>query len=126
MINMTAAGERPQRETRKESRAPSESPSEPRKYKSGRWTRVEHFKFLEALQKFGKEWQKVQRHVSSRSSTQARSHAQKFFGKLEKKGLTLEQFLRDLDLEKLGKQLLQSGKLDSTDYDEDEAFQATG
>ena len=98
----------------------------PGKFKTGRWTRVEHFKFLEALQKFGKEWQKVQKHVSSRSSTQARSHAQKFFGKLEKKGFTLDQFLRDLDLEKLKTQLLLPNKLDSTDYDEDEAFQATG
>lgn len=53
-------------------------------YKSGRWTRMEHFKFLEALKLFGKEWQKVQQHVFSRTSTQARSHAQKFFVKLEK------------------------------------------
>jgi SHAQKYF class myb-like DNA-binding protein len=45
----------------------------------------EHFRFLEALQRFGKEWKRVQQHVGTRSSTQARSHAQKFFVKLERK-----------------------------------------
>lgn len=54
-------------------------------YNQGRWTCYEHFKFLEALKKYGKEWQKVQQHVSTRTSTQARSHAQKFFVKLDKK-----------------------------------------
>ena len=53
----------------------------------------EHFRFIEALQLYGKEWTRVQIHVGTRSSTQARSHAQKFFVKLEKKGQRLEQFL---------------------------------
>jgi len=54
-------------------------------YKMGRWTKDEHFRFLEALKYFGKEWKKVQEHVGTRTSTQARSHAQKFFNKLEKR-----------------------------------------
>ena len=58
--------------------------------RTGRWTREEHFRFLEALKLFGKEWKRVQMHVGTRSSTQARSHAQKFFVKLEKKNKTLE------------------------------------
>lgn len=87
-------------------------------YNQGRWTSLEHFKFLEALKKFGKEWQKVQAHVSTRTSTQARSHAQKFFIKLEKKSLTLEEFLKDLDLKEVEKTLLASG-MDNTDYDEE-------
>lgn len=74
---------------------------------------------------FGKEWQKVQAHVSSRTSTQARSHAQKFFGKLNKKNLTLEQFLENLDFKELREKLLAPEKLNSTDYDEDEAFDIT-
>lgn len=61
--------------------------------KSGRWSMDEHFRFIEALQLFGKEWKRVQQHVGSRSSTQARSHAQKFFVKLEKRGQRLEDFL---------------------------------
>ena len=60
--------------------------------KSGRWTKEEHFRFIEALIIYGKEWKKVQQHVGTRTSTQARSHAQKFFGKLQKKNLTLEQY----------------------------------
>lgn len=42
----------------------------------------EHNRFLEAIEKFGRDWKKVQKFVGSRSSTQSRSHAQKFFKKL--------------------------------------------
>jgi len=87
-------------------------------FRSGRWTRLEHFKFLEALKMFGKEWQKVQQHVYTRTSTQARSHAQKFFVKLEKKELTLEEFLNKLDIEQLKVDLNIGVEGDSTDYDE--------
>jgi hypothetical protein len=45
----------------------SQVPSESRKV--GRWTMDEHFRFLEALQRFGKEWKRVQQHVGTRSST---------------------------------------------------------
>jgi SHAQKYF class myb-like DNA-binding protein len=44
----------------------------------------EHHRFIEALLKFGNEWKSVQKHVGTRSSTQARSHAQKFFVKIGK------------------------------------------
>jgi len=44
-------------------------------FKMGRWTKDEHFRFLEALKYYGKEWKKVQEHVGTRTSTQARSHA---------------------------------------------------
>lgn len=40
----------------------------------------------------------MQEHVATRTSTQARSHAQKFFNKLDKRNQTLENFLADLDL----------------------------
>lgn len=53
-------------------------------FNSGRWTQEEHEKFLEALLMYGNEWRKVQNYISTRSSTQARSHAQKFFLKLKK------------------------------------------
>lgn len=73
---------------------------------TGRWTKEEHFRFLEALKLYGKEWKKVQQHVGSRSSTQARSHAQKFFVKLEKKGLTMEQFLEQIDMNNLKQSMM--------------------
>jgi len=49
----------------------------------GRWSYKEHIKFIEAIAEFGKNWKDVQKYVGSRSSTQARSHAQKFFLKLK-------------------------------------------
>ena len=91
-------------------------------YNSGRWTRLEHFKFLEALKMFGKEWQKVQQHVYTRTSTQARSHAQKFFVKLDKKHLILTDFLEMLDIEKLRVNLRLADGGDSTEYDEDQVI----
>lgn len=35
---------------------------------AGRWTDEEHSKFLEALQLYGKNWNKVHRHVGTRTS----------------------------------------------------------
>ena len=49
----------------------------------GRWSFNEHIKFIEAIVEHGKNWKDVQKYVGSRSSTQARSHAQKFFLKLK-------------------------------------------
>ena len=40
-------------------------------------------------------------HVQTRTSTQARSHAQKFFVKLERKKIDLQQFLDNLDINNL-------------------------
>lgn len=53
-------------------------------YNTGRWTKEEHIKFVEAIILHGNEWKQVQSYVKSRTSTQARSHAQKFFLKLKK------------------------------------------
>lgn len=62
---------------------------------------MEHVRFLEALKQFGKNWKKVEEHVATRTSTQARSHAQKFFANIMKKNMTMEVFLENLSLETL-------------------------
>jgi len=62
----------------------------------GRWTTEEHERFVEAIIKYGNEWKQVQKHVKSRSSSQARSHAQKFFVKMKRANL----FDYDIDLNK--------------------------
>jgi SHAQKYF class myb-like DNA-binding protein len=54
------------------------------KVNNGRWSSEEHQKFIEAMFLHGNEWKKVQQHIKTRSSTQARSHAQKFFIRLRK------------------------------------------
>jgi hypothetical protein len=43
----------------------------------------------------------VQLHVQTRTSTQARSHAQKFFVKLDRKKIDLQSFLDSLDFSNL-------------------------
>ena len=53
-------------------------------YNCGRWQPEEHERFIEAIMKFGNEWKQVQKFVKTRSSTQARSHAQKFFVKIKR------------------------------------------
>lgn len=50
----------------------------------GRWTEDEHELFLEALRIYGKDWNSITVHVGSRDAAHCRSHAQKFFTKLNK------------------------------------------
>eukprot|EP00548_Thalassiothrix_antarctica_P009026 CAMPEP_0194152770 /NCGR_PEP_ID=MMETSP0152-20130528/53887_1 /TAXON_ID=1049557 /ORGANISM="Thalassiothrix antarctica, Strain L6-D1" /LENGTH=1121 /DNA_ID=CAMNT_0038857549 /DNA_START=103 /DNA_END=3468 /DNA_ORIENTATION=- len=51
---------------------------------TGRWTREEHEAFLGALNMYGKEWKKVAAKVKTRTVVQTRTHAQKYFQKLQK------------------------------------------
>jgi SHAQKYF class myb-like DNA-binding protein len=51
---------------------------------SGKWTKEEHEKFLVGLRDYGDKWKLVQQIVQTRSCSQVRSHAQKFFIKMKK------------------------------------------
>lgn len=51
---------------------------------TGRWTKQEHEAFLDALRMYGKEWKKVAAKVKTRTVVQTRTHAQKYFQKLQK------------------------------------------
>ena len=53
--------------------------------RQGRWSPEEHNLFLEGLVLYSNEWKRVQEHIGTRSSTQSRSHAQKFFIRIRSK-----------------------------------------
>jgi SHAQKYF class myb-like DNA-binding protein len=50
----------------------------------GSWKSEEHKKFLEGMEIYGRDWKKVSTHVKTRNTAQCRSHAQKYFIKLER------------------------------------------
>jgi len=68
----------------------------------GRWTNEEHERFLEgnlfaipiAIRLYGKNWIKVEAYVGSRSRSQIRSHAQKYFNN-EKKNAPMDLQKKD-------------------------------
>nr|WKA13888.1 late elongated hypocotyl protein [Impatiens morsei] len=52
-----------------------------------RWTEEEHNRFLEAIKLYGRAWQRIEEHIGTKTAVQIRSHAQKFFTKLEKEAI---------------------------------------
>ena len=80
--------------------AMSSKKSTEEKYNTGRWTQEEHKKFIEAIFKHGNEWKNIKEFIGSRSSTQARSHAQKFFIRLKKKLFDHKLNLKRLNYDK--------------------------
>ncbi|XP_047324270.1 protein LATE ELONGATED HYPOCOTYL-like isoform X2 [Impatiens glandulifera] len=52
-----------------------------------RWTEEEHNRFLEAIKLYGRAWQRIEEHIGTKTAVQIRSHAQKFFTKLEKEAV---------------------------------------
>jgi SHAQKYF class myb-like DNA-binding protein len=51
---------------------------------TGRWTAQEHHLFLRGLKRYGRAWSKIAKTIPNRTTTQVRTHAQKYFIKLER------------------------------------------
>lgn len=52
--------------------------------KVGRWTEMEHLIFIEGLEKHGKQWKIIAGMIGTRTVVQVRTHAQKYFQKMER------------------------------------------
>ncbi|XP_020592467.1 protein REVEILLE 6-like [Phalaenopsis equestris] len=52
------------------------------------WTEEEHKKFLDAILLYDRDWKKIESFVGSKTVIQIRSHAQKYFQKVQKNGTT--------------------------------------
>jgi len=58
--------------------------SEEKNGNSGRWTKEEHDTFVLGLGLYGRDWKKVATAIKTRTPSQIRSHAQKYFQKLSR------------------------------------------
>lgn len=53
-------------------------------HREGKWTQEEHALFVQGLRLFGKKWTRISDLVKTRANDAIRSHAQKFFKKIDK------------------------------------------
>ena len=84
MDNVEESSNEPPPNPPKKKKRRDDDDDRPANEKTGRWTDDEHTRFLHGLELFGKKWTKVADIVGSRTTVQVRSHAQKYFQKLEK------------------------------------------
>ena len=75
--------------------------------------------FIIAMTLYGKDWKKVEMHIGSRSGAQIRSHAQKFFNRIEKEmGTDIDTFLH----QKAESLKNKGGTLNSSLLENDESY----
>jgi SHAQKYF class myb-like DNA-binding protein len=63
---------------------PSRSTAVVDKEKIGRWSEHEHVVFLDGLRSYGKQWKTIAGLIGTRTVVQVRTHAQKYFQKIER------------------------------------------
>merc|ERR1712137_1391202 len=51
------------------------------------WSASQHSRFIQALHKHGRQWKLISQELGTHTSSQVRSHAQKYFQKLQKLGM---------------------------------------
>ncbi|CAI2370979.1 unnamed protein product [Moneuplotes crassus] len=65
----------------------------------GRWSNEEHETFVQCLKTYGKDWDKLEEMIPTRSSVQIRSHLQKYFDRIKKEFGTnnpMQYIMRDM------------------------------
>lgn len=60
------------------------------KEKVGRWSEKEHLVFLDGLHTYGKQWKTIAGMIGTRTVVQVRTHAQKYFQKMERSNGALD------------------------------------
>jgi len=90
------------------------------KYKGnmGRWEIEEHIQFLEGIKKHGKNWKLVEKHVPSRTGSQIRSHAQKFFKRIRPNWIGNEKEIECLRRTNFSIDIILSGTEEKEDKEE--------
>ena len=68
-----------------------------RLHRTGRWTKDEHARFIEALRLYGKNWKMIKQYIKTRSGAQIRSHSQKFFKRLDDLEKSRPKQLQDMN-----------------------------
>ncbi|KAJ7570001.1 hypothetical protein O6H91_01G103300 [Diphasiastrum complanatum] len=58
-----------------------------------KWTEEEHDRFLAALKLYGRAWSRIEEYIGTKTAIQIRSHAQKFFSKVERHQSQGENYL---------------------------------
>jgi SHAQKYF class myb-like DNA-binding protein len=81
--NSSKAAKKPPAPVAVARRAPTTTSKKARGPKDGHWTEEEHQLFLECWHKYGKAWKTIADVMKTRSNEQIRTHAQKYFTKLE-------------------------------------------
>jgi SHAQKYF class myb-like DNA-binding protein len=92
---------------------------------AGRWTKEEHQRFIDGLKKFGKNWKQVEEYVATRNGAQIRSHAQKFFNRLEREyNLKFEDLNHQSDKKKFEETLrkISEGSSNTTSTSQEDTF----